>query len=67
MLFLLKREGKFRVETNASEYAIGEVLFQEQKGKWKLITFLFWTIQPAERNYKIYNKELLVIIEALTK
>jgi len=24
-------------------------------------------IQPAERNYKIYNKELLAIVEALTK
>ena len=25
------------------------------------------TIQPVERNYKIYNKELLAIVEALTK
>jgi len=25
------------------------------------------TIQPAERNYKIYDKKLLAIIEALTK
>ena len=24
-------------------------------------------MQPAERNYEIYNKELLVIVEALTK
>jgi len=24
-------------------------------------------MQPAERNYKIYNKKLLAIIEALTK
>jgi len=24
-------------------------------------------MQPAERNYKIYNKELLVIVEALVK
>jgi len=24
-------------------------------------------IQPAERNYEIYNKELLAIVEALTK
>ena len=24
-------------------------------------------MQPAERNYKIYNKELLAIIEALAK
>ena len=25
------------------------------------------TMQPAERNYKIYNKELLAIVEVLTK
>jgi len=29
VLFLLKREGKFRVEMNALGHTIGEVLFQE--------------------------------------
>ena len=29
--------------------------------------FLFRTMQPAERNYEIYDKELLAIVEALTK
>ena len=67
VLFLLKREGKFRVETDASGYAIGEVLFQEQDGKWKPIAFLLRIMQPAERNYEIYNKELLAIVEALKK
>ena len=67
VLSLPKREGKFKVETDISEYAIGGVLFQEQEGKWKPIEFLSRTMQPAERNYKIYDKELLVIIEALMK
>ena len=35
--------------------------------KWKPIAFLSRTIQPAERNYEIYNKELLAIMEALAK
>ena len=39
VLFLLKRDGKFRVETDASGYAIQGVLLQEQEGKWKLIVF----------------------------
>ena len=67
VLFLPKREGKFRVEIDASEYAIREVLSQKQEGKWKPIAFLSRTIQLTERNYKIYNKELLEIVEALAK
>jgi len=55
------------VETDASGHAIGGVLSQEQEEKWKPIAFLSRTMQPAERNYKIYDKELLAIVEALVK
>jgi len=55
------------VEINTSEHAIRGVLSQKQEGKWKLIVFLSRMIQSAERNYEIYNKELLAIVEALTK
>jgi len=48
VLSLPRRKGKFRVETDASEHAIGGVLSQEQDGKWKLIAFLLRTMQPAE-------------------
>jgi len=64
---LPRREEKFRVEMDASGHVIGGVLFQEQDGKWKPIAFLSRTIQPVERNYEIYDKELLAIVEALTK
>jgi len=67
VLSLPRREGKFRVETDASGHAIGGVLSQEQEGEWKPIAFLSRTMQPAEQNYKIYDKELLAIVEALTK
>ena len=67
VLSLPRREGKFRVETDASGHAIGGVLSQEQDGKWKPIVFLSRMMQPAERNYKIYNKELLAIVEVLAK
>jgi len=43
------------------------MLSQEQEGKLKLIAFLSRIMQPAERNYEIYDKELLAIVEALTK
>ena len=67
VLSLPRKEGKFRVETNASGHAIGGVLSQEQDGKWKPIAFLSRTMQPAKQNYEIYDKELLAIVEALTK
>ncbi len=55
------------METDASGHAIGGVLSQEQDGKWKPIAFLSRMMQPIERNYEIYDKELLAIVEALTK
>ena len=55
------------MEIDASGHAIGGVLSQEQDRKWKPIAFLSRTIQPAERNYEIYNKKLLAIVEALAK
>ena len=67
VLALPRREGKFRVEVDASDHAIGGVLSQEQEGKWKPVTFLSRTISSVERNYKIYDKELLAIVEVLDK
>ena len=67
VLSLPRKEGKFRVEIDASGHTIGGVLSQEQDGKWKPIVFLLRTIQPVEENYKIYDKELLAIVEALFK
>jgi len=66
-LVLPKKEGKFRVETDVSGHAIEGVLSQEQEGKWKPITFLLRIMQPAEQNYKIYDKKLLAIVKALAK
>ena len=67
VLSLQKREEKFRVETNILGHAIGGVLSQEQEGKQRPIAFLSRTMQLAERNYEIYNKELLATVEALLK
>ena len=63
----MKRKEKFRVETNALEHVIGGILFQEQEEKWKPIVFLLRIMQLAKRNYEIYDKELLAIVEVLTK
>ena len=44
VLSLPRREGKFRVEMDASGHMIGGVLSQEQDGKWKPIAFLSRTM-----------------------
>jgi len=40
---------------------------KEQEEKYKPIAFLSRTMQPVTRNYEIYGKELLAIVEALAK
>ena len=44
VLSLSRREGKFRVEIDASGHTIVGVLSQEQDGKWKPIAFLSRTM-----------------------
>ena len=55
------------METDISEHAIKRVLSQEQERKWKSIVFLSRIMQVTKRNYMIYNKEPLAIVEALIK
>ena len=40
---------------------------RNKKESGNLLLFLSRTMQLAKRNYKIYDKELLVIVETLTK
>ncbi len=65
VLVILTNEGKFQVEADASKGAIGAVLSQEQDGKWRPVSFLSKSLSVTERNYEIYNKELLAIMLAL--
>ena len=52
------------METDLSNYALGGVLLQYNKdGKLCLVAFLSRKLAPTELNYKIYDKELLIIIK----
>ena len=56
----------FQIETDTSKYATGAVLTQlDLNGDHHPISFISKTFSPAERNYKIYDRELLAIIRAL--
>ena len=57
---------KMRMEVDALNYAIGEVLFMKCKdGRWRLVVFLSKSLNKTERNYKIYDKEILAVIRRL--
>ena len=53
------------METDASDLAIGACWMQEYDGRWHLIAYMSRKLSPAEQNYDIYDKELLVIVAAL--
>ena len=51
------------LETDSSDYINGGVLSQkDDDGVLHPVTFYSKNLLPAECNYEIYNKELLVII-----
>jgi len=57
---------QYQIECDASYYASGAVLSQEQPDStWRPIAFASWTMTPAQRNYQIYDKEFLAVINAL--
>ncbi|SJL16274.1 uncharacterized protein ARMOST_19794 [Armillaria ostoyae] len=65
ILAIPNRTGCFRVEADASNGAVGAVLSQEQEGRWRPVAFMSKALTTTERNYEIYNKELLAIMLAL--
>jgi len=55
-----------RIEVNMSDYAIEGVLSMEYEDKrWKSVAFFSKSLNKIERNYKIYNKVILVVIRRL--
>lgn len=52
-----------RVETDASGYGTGTILLQKQEdGTWHPVAFLSQSMNETERNYDIYDKELMAVI-----
>jgi len=66
VLAALDLDKKMKMEVDALDYAMGGVLSMEgEDGKWKPVAFLSKSLNKMERNYKIHNKEMLVIIRGL--
>jgi len=66
VLAALDLDKKMRMEVDASDYAMGEVLSMEcEDGRWRPVAFLSKSLNKTERNYKIYDKEMLAIVRGL--
>ena len=56
----------FRLITDASDFATGAILEQpDALNRWHPVAYHSKSLQPAERNYEIHDKELLAIVLAL--
>ena len=66
MLAVPDLDKKMRIEVDASDYTTGGVLSMECEDElWRLVAFLSKSLNETERNYEIYNKEMLAIIRDL--
>ena len=57
---------EMRVEVDTSDFAMGGVLLMKcEDEKWRPVAYISKSLNEAERNHKIYDKEMLVIIQCL--
>ena len=57
---------EMRVEADASDFAMGGVLLMRcEDEKWRPVTYISKSLNEAERNYEIHDKEMLAIIRYL--
>ena len=57
---------EMRVEADTSDFATGGVLSMKcEDEKWRPVAYISKSLNEAERNYKIHNKEMLAIIWCL--
>ena len=67
VLRIPNNEDLFKLSTNASDFATGAVLSQKDiwTNLWHPVAFFSKSLDIHERNYEIYDKELLAVIRGL--
>ena len=65
ILAMARDERLMRIEADACQTATGGVLSQEQEGIFRPIAYFSQSLNETERNYDIYDRELLGIMKAL--
>lgn len=54
-----------RIETDASDGVVAGVLSQKHREDWLPVAFFSKTMNPAECNYQVHDKEMLAIVRSL--
>jgi len=66
VLIIPDLDKEIRVEIDISDFAIrGVLLIKYEDKKWRPVAYISKLLNEAERNYEIYDKEMLVIIQCL--
>ena len=68
VLITPNQDCQFELEVDASQFAIGAILWQRDPAntkKLRAVSYYSATLSPAEKNYKGFNYKLLGIIYAL--
>ena len=54
-----------KIETDASDLALGACITQEKDRRWHPITYYLRKFTPQEERYDVHDKELLAIVLAI--
>ena len=65
MLVTFQTNQPAKIETDASDLAIGACLYQQKEGKWHPVAYYSRKMTAPEQNYDIHDKELLAVVESL--
>ena len=66
VLAILDLDKKMQVEVDALDYTMGGVLLTRcEDGRWRLVAFISKSLNAAEQNYEIHDKEMLAVIRCL--
>jgi hypothetical protein len=57
----------YKLEVDSSDYTTGGVLSQRIDDKWHPVAYMLKALNEIERNYEIYDKEMLAIMTALSE
>ena len=59
------KDGKFVLDTDASNHAIGGALYQIQDGEERVISYASKTLTDSQRNYCTTKRELLAVVRMI--